>query len=509
MHRTNRAFVKGQSIATNRSPPAERSLACLTVPAEDAYQSAVLAVVRALAAGQGLSGPAVEQLGSVVKEACANVIARAYPPGSSGDMDILILRRPGKLVVAVEDQGLPFNFTSLEEGERSGLAAMVGRGCVCEIHCRCLGRQGNLVEITYTLPAAAPSADAEVEQTRAAAPPAPPDAALELRLLRPDDTVGLVRLLYRCYGYSYDANYMYDPDRVRELLASGLMRSCIAVSSGGETVGHLALHLERPDALVAEAAQGMVDPRYRGHALFERMKSFLREDARARGMYGICSEAVTLHPYSQKGSLALGARETGLLLAYIPAGVSYKQIEDIQAQRQAVLLLYLPVNEAPDREVHLPPHHEPFLRRLFGHIGLKRKPCTAPARAPTDKAQVDVRVSTDHNEAFLRVRQFGDDLAGLVHFRLKELCLERLDCVYLDLPLSDPAAALACERLERLGFFFGGIVPELAAGDVLRLQYLNEVAVDPARIQLASDFGKELLAYVLAARAAAPQIVCN
>jgi len=85
---------------------------------------------------------------------------------------------------------------------------------------------------------------------------------------------------------------------------------------------------------------------------------------------------------------------------------------------------------------------------------------------------------------------------------LRELCLRRVDCIYLDLPLSNPATQRSCANLEMLGFSFGGIIPELYDGDVLRLQYLNNVEVNPETIQVASDFGKELLDYVIKARTA-------
>ena len=51
-----------------------------------------------------------------------------------------------------------------------------------------------------------------------------------------------------------------------------------------------------------------------------------------------------------------------------------------------------------------------------------------------------------------------------------------------------------------LGFFLAGVVPELREGDVLRLQYLHDVSVDPSVIKIYSDFGRELLDYVMAAR---------
>lgn len=487
---------------------AEQVLARLTVPADVDNLSAVLGLVRELAARQGLSTREVERLAFAAEEACANVIDHAYPAGQPGPLDLLLLRRPGQLVVAIEDQGLPADFQALEAG--AGLGELLRRFFDGEVRCLARGRQGNRVELVKKLPAAPHPAElAEAEIQRAAsAQAARPEEPLTLRLMKPEEALELVRCLYRSYGYSYDCDYMYDPRQIRERQQNGLMRSMVALNQDGEIVGHLALNLDRPDAPAGETAQAIVDPRYRGHHLFEKLKGLLRDDAQRRGMYGIYSEAVTLHPYSQKGNLAVGARETGLLLGYVPASVSDRQIQEQQRQRQAVALFYLVVNNAPARAVYPPPRHEEIVRRVYEQTGLARNvsPPTAPDQA-SGPARLDVRVRTDHNEAFLHVRAFGTDLVEQARRRVRELCLERVDCLYLDLPLSDPATAVACPRLEELGFFFGGILPELDNGDLLRLQLLNNVAVDAEQIQLASDFGQELLAYVLAAREAAPCLV--
>ncbi|HXG11563.1 MAG TPA: ATP-binding protein [Gemmataceae bacterium] len=493
-------------------PTAERLLARLTVPAEADNLPAVLDLVRDLAARQGLTVREVERLAFVAEEACAGVVANAYPAGQPGNIDVILLRRPGQLVVAVEDQGMPADYQALQEGG-FGLGEMLRRFLDGEIRCLNLGRHGNRVELVKKLPPAPLQADlAEQEAKRTAgAPPAAAEEPLTLRLLKADETLALVRCLYRCYGYTYDADYMYDPQRIRELQEAGLMRSFVVVNPAGEVVGHLALNLEAPGAVVGESAQAFVDPRYRGHGLLEKLKTLLKEYAHTHGIRGVYSEAVTVHPYSQKGNLALGAHETGLLLGYVPATVSYRQIKESQKQRQAVVLFYLPAGDSPPQAVYPPPCHEALIRRVYERLGLPREVRATPG-GPTDlpaAAQMDVKVRTDHNEAFLRVRRFGQDLEQQVHFRLRELCLERLDCIYLDLPLSDPETASACDRLEKLGLFFGGVIPEIADGDALRLQFLNNVAVDPSQIQLASDFGRELLAYVLRAKDSAPQVVFN
>ena len=79
-----------------------------------------------------------------------------------------------------------------------------------------------------------------------------------------------------------------------------------------------------------------------------------------------------------------------------------------------------------------------------------------------------------------------------------------VDRIVLELPLSHPGAALLCDGVESLGFFFSGVIPHLADDDVLRLQYLNEIEADVESAQLASDFSRELFTYVVRAMEAAP-----
>jgi len=316
--------------------------------------------------------------------------------------------------------------------------------------------------------------------------------------MRPEETFELSRCVYRSYGYSYDRNDVYYPDRIRELQEGGLMRSCVAVTAEGEFVGHLALTSERPDSPVAEAGQAVVDPRFRGHRLFERMKTFLAERAKEWGMYGLYSEATAVHPYSQRGNLRLGAKETGYLLGYIPSSVSYKEIgEDEEGRRGSVALFYMRVDAEPEREVYPPVAYQEMARRVIEHHGLRRSIQNVSEPEMPTSSRVSANVRRDHNLAFLKVEEPGADLGEVVRLRLRELCLHRVDCVYADLPLSHPATARGGAVLGDLGFFFGGIIPEAqvgaAGGDVLRLQYLNNVEIKPEDIHTASDFGRELL----------------
>ena len=478
----------------------DKPVAAVTVLADVELLPAVVEFVRRTANQLGLRDKAAEHLDQAVGTVCRNVIDHAFESDEEGRYDVYVLRRPGQVVIAIEDRGLPFDYAPLQDASDTALPDMLHRSFADEVRFVNLGPCGNRVELIKHLPHADVREHlSENEHHRTVrAPAAPEDTPLEVRMMRPEESFELSRCVYRSYGYSYDWNDIYYPDRIRELQKSGLMHSCVALTPEGEFVGHLALTLERPDLPVGEAGQAVVDPRFRGHRLFERMKTFLAERAKEWGMYGLYSEATAVHPYSQKGNLHLGAKETGYLLGYIPASVSYKEInEDRKERRGSVALFYMRVNAEPEREAYPPVVYQESVQRVIKHNGLRRTIQNVPEPEMPSSSRVSVNVRWDHNLAFLRVEEPGADLGELVRLRLRELCLHRVDCIYVDLPLCNPATVQAGAGLRDLGFFFGGIIPEAhggaASGDVLRLQYLNNVEIKPDDLHTASDFGRGLL----------------
>src|ERR687897_3020206 len=351
----------------------EKTVASVTVLAEPDFLPAVVDFVRRTAHQLGLADTDAEHLGWAVETVCRNVIDRAYEPEEEGRYDVYVLRRPGQVVIAVDDRGLPFDYAPLQTGNETALSNTLHQSFTDEISFVNLGRRGNRVELTKHLPHADVREHlSEDEHHRAVrAPAAPEDASLEVRMMRPEESFELSCCVYRSYGYSYDWDYVYYPDRIRELQESGLMRSCVAVTSGGEFVGHLAITVERPGSPVGEAGQAVVDPRDRPPHLFPRMKTFMAQWAGDAGMYGLYSEATTVHPYSQRGNLHLGARETGFLLGYIPASVSYKQIGEERATRRgSVALFYMRVSDEPEREIFPPAPYVEGVRRVVEYNGL-------------------------------------------------------------------------------------------------------------------------------------------
>ncbi|MFN8027743.1 MAG: hypothetical protein U0W40_15700 [Acidimicrobiia bacterium] len=320
---------------------------------------------------------------------------------------------------------------------------------------------------------------------------------LVVRELAPEEAAAFTALVQRCYGDSYDQAWVYDPDEIARRLRAGTMHSTVA-AAGDAVVAHMALLREEPDADVAESGQAVVDPAYRGHHVFTDLKRAAAAWASDAGIFGLYSEATAAHPYSQRANVALGAVETGVLVGYIPASVEYAAI-DAKAHRQSVVLYYLKTNDGHTRPVYAPPRDRDMIAAIVANAGLSGTVSEPPA-GTTLPATGDVHHEhrEDHNHLIVTALVVGDDLLTAVCAARDFAHDEGIDCVYVDLPLADPGTALVGDGVGDLGFAFGGIFPNRHHDcDVVRYQYLAGVERDVHDIALASEHGKDLLAYVL------------
>jgi serine/threonine-protein kinase RsbW len=443
-------------------------------------------------------------LNLLIEEACLLVVTNAFDPGEDGEFDLSVQRRPNQIVVVLEDRGLP----GLGEERvrdwvgRAGLSLL--RAHADEISFVNLGKRGQCIELVKQLPpGAAPPMDAEAA-TAAADLPSETDA-VSLRLMQPDDAVALARCMYRCYGYTYANEAVYFPGRIAELMASRLLASCVAVNARNEVVGHLGLQFATSDARTAESGIAVVDPRYRGRKLFEKMKRFMADWAADHGLLGLFSMAVAVHPVSQKGNVALGATETGVLLGYLPPGTQFRSMKDVSAaRRESAVMYYLKVNDGPVRDIFAPPHHAAIIRTIHEGVLVSRNYLAAPSGltlgAVRDVAStISLTMKPEQGRAILRVSDFGADALEVVHNRLRDVCKRGLASIQLLLPLGSPHTALLCRAYEAMGFSFAGMDIELGEGDYLKLHYRHNAEIDPTAVVTVSPLGRRLAEYAVAA----------
>ncbi len=118
---------------TGETEKLEQLVARLTVSAEAGFLQPLVDFVRDTARRLGLRDEAAEHLDRVVEVVCRNVVEHAFEPGNDGCYDVLVLRRPGQVVVAVEDQGLPFDYECFKDGGDTVLSEMVHRSFADEV----------------------------------------------------------------------------------------------------------------------------------------------------------------------------------------------------------------------------------------------------------------------------------------------------------------------------------------------------------------------------------------
>ncbi len=487
----------------------------LTVPNDLSYLPVIGAYTRAIAERAGFAAADVHRIRLAVDEACTNVIA-SFEPGDRQPFTITSRVDSTSLTIAIADKGLPFDPTAVAAYDASGgldrdtggLSYYLIKQVMDEVRYLNKGREGKEVRLTkYRATSDVQSYFTAQELQPYEAMAAPADVPIAYRLMRPDEAARVAQCVYRIYGYTYPGEHYYYPERLAEMNRTGEIISAVAVldSTSGEVVGHCAL-VGAPDSPIREVGQALVSPPYRDRGIIARLTTLLHQVARERGLAGLYCLPVTLHPYSQRAALALGYRETGLLLGYVPQSVFFKRMEEGElAQRETLLYAFLPLNMPAGPAVYPPPHHREMIQRIYEHVGLTRRlaECPAELSAPAAPANLSTHIKLSLNSAQIEVQGYGDRVAGEIAARLSELRGRGLAVIHLDLPLTDPLTARFCANLEGLGFFFGGVLPGVEK-DILRLQYLHDVTIDYDQITCASVLARELLEYIKTSLAKRP-----
>lgn len=478
-----------------RAPGAEELTDAELTLRGDAPGTVAGAAVRAVAVDAGLSSERATRLRVLVEQLVAESRDRECVDGAD-DVTVRTVHGAGDLHVLVHDRRLPL---APGEARRSEARRLVALGFADHLHVR-TGADGNHALCVVGIDGDEPAGfdGTEVLADDAAPAPAGDADALEIRAMQPGDAVGLSRCVYRCYGYSYVDPMMYRPRQIRRALRSGLMRSVVAVDPDGQVVGHCALTLERPGDRVPEAGRLVVDPRFRGHHLAERLAAVRLAEAVDGDLPGYWVECVTNHPFSQREVISTGGSETGLLIGAAPADETMAGMENSGSGRHSLLPFAVPVADHGASVVHVPPRHAAFMGGLVTAAGLERRVVTDAVPADGTSA-LSVGVSSASGLAHLRVEHVGADLVDRVADELEALQAFELAAVHLDLPLAAPATATAAEELERLGFAWAAWVPWfLPDGDALRLQRVGDHAVDIDHIRCARAEGEAVRDHVVA-----------
>ena len=186
----------------------EELVARVTVSADAGFLPPVIEFVDRMTHRLGLVD--VGQMEGAVELVCMNVIEHAFGPDEEGPLDVYVLRWAGQVIVAVEDRGLPFDYSRLQSGEDETVLETLHQ-TFDEVRFVNLGRRGNRVELRKHLPHADVREHLPEDEHRknVEAAAVSENLPLEVRTMRPEESFELSRCVYRSYGYSYDWDSIY------------------------------------------------------------------------------------------------------------------------------------------------------------------------------------------------------------------------------------------------------------------------------------------------------------
>lgn len=494
-------------MAMNKDTP-ERDRCSLTLPNDMGYVSVARCFVRQVAGHLGFTDDDRHRFELVVEEAATNVIKHAYEPGEVASFDIVCRRVDHGMEVCVHDRGIPWDPALDEEYDPAAdLETQSGRGfgehlikhLVDEFAFDNLGHDGKQVRLVKYLDTSHISEEREGTRTpEVVAPPQsnPEPVELEIRRMRSEEAIEVSRAVFDCYGYSYAGEFVYYPERIAAMNRSGQLLSAVAVNRDtGEIAGHNALLFS--DMLPAELAIAVTKHRYRGMGVARRLGEFLTDQAREKGLKGLYVKEVTAHPYTQKFCGKLGFSDCGLLLAHSPKSLVFKGIADDADQRNSDLLGFKPIRDSAPRMLYLPERHAAVIEKIYAGLPFPMR-WRHSAAVPDSGAKtvMKVKVNSARSLCEIHISRYGADVIRALKQELRRLRSHEIQLAEAYLGLSDPCAPWVVTEIEKLGFFFTGILPETGLGDAIILQYFNGIDVEYDELVIERKETAMLLDYV-------------
>ena len=470
----------------------------LTVSAQASALAPLQALLHVQAARLGFAQPVQMRMQAACEEALSTILQLSHDSGddASHQLEMHLYVQGPALVLRLSDHGLPYDLSLLPDycpqqpelahDDAAGLSAFLMQKLADRCQVMNQGLQGHHVELQWLLPQAAELPGPATPQSPSESPPeaqaAAPAAEIHTRPLQAADAIHLARLVYRSYGYSYVNPDMYMAERILARVADGRLTSWVAVPAqdgSGIPVGHIAFMKSHCDDDTLEVGSAVVAPDQRGGGLLGQLLSTATEALKTRPERAAFVHAVTAHPFTQKTFGRLGYLPTALLLAYTPASLRFRSIDNASSQRGSVYYACKLLQPAQPVKVYLPQALQAMVLPRAADIGLTLLPQPPLVSALSGVTDLACQAEEALNAAFLTLRHVGDDLAQVLRKSLRQLCRQQVDVLYLSLDMSDASTPAACAAAAALGFIPAGLTPFMPWPATLCLQYLNNQWLQP------------------------------
>ena len=481
----------------------------IRIPNDPKYATAAAIYVSEIAQAMGMEAADLKALENGIISAITALLDYSFEPAENSTLEIICERIPEGVRVSLRDKGLPFGALSSPPDQSGTSEPFFGlKAYLDEIQLNNLGPDGKELVLIKHLKNRSISdyyAACDLEPYEPAAEPiakTPETFKFHVRRMQPKDAAEGSKTIYKTYGYTYPHDYVYYPEKIIALNESGRVYSAVAIAGDSEIAGYGVFQIWDQNPHIVEMAQGVVKPRYRSMGCFRNITRYLLDQARSRGIRGAFGEAVTNHTVSQHTMHGFDFKDCGLRLGLIPPDTVFKGMHAVVSERVSMLVqfLYLQPPVAHSHTVYAPSHHKDMLADIYRELGVAPRIANAASKKQSSlssHAEFKIKLIGSMRYARMIVEDYGQNFISALKTEVRELCLKKIEIINLFLNLSDPLTAATTARIEKLGFFFGGILPHgFKNGDALIMQYLNNVPIAYDAIQVKSAMAQKLLDYV-------------
>ncbi len=468
-------------------------LASLLLPDDKRMLAPALAFIDQFAAGLGLDSARILKFRMACEEVLLDRIANAYAGG--GEIRVDLGLSGSSLEVSVVDKGAPYWKGESRYDPHAADTAAVGledfliAKMADESGMEKLGRDGQRFFLRAALPA--PPLPAE----RSARDETPLDLDFAIRPTRPDgeDIIKAISCIHNEYGYSYGYERLYYPERFRELITGGGLRSYLTLNAHGQVAGHYGMAFSDLIPGMPEMATVVIRRPFRGNKLFDAMMRHFIETAPGFDAEALMMQPTAYHTATQHLALRYGFVATGFLFQYTNADMISEYNPDGRRLDLAVSVKALNLDKT-SAVVHAPPELGGFLERIYRRLGVGR--VFRAGSGGSGPAEMISEINSLMRSGKIVVWRSGSDFGQELSRLTREFLRNKLEMIELLLSLDDPAAPAAYGQARELGYLFTGLLPCGGRGDYLMLQYLSDGVPEPRRIATEGEFAEVLEAIV-------------
>lgn len=455
----------------------------------------------------GLKDDSAVRFTVAVSELITNIILFAFPHESKAYVDLEFRHNNQSVELIVREVGEPFDpdrhrynsREALSSGNFEGAGSLLMDEFSDEFLFINKGKEGKEFRLSKKIDGRSRPIDELLEQVAWKQPrlPQEPERGMTPRQLKysvqqiqPADAEDISKVIYRTYNYSYTKEDMYYPKRIEQAVLGKERLGVIARNDQGEPIGYFAV-FKTEDSNIAEVGEAVVSPDFRRQGVMSRMMQQLIEIAQKRKLSALFGKAVTIHTASQKVNARFGFKTIALMLAET-TDVVYKGFDEEYPQPVSVVLDYLPIQLPDFKKIYLPNRYKDLILETCSWLGMKVEDVEPGRHTLAKKSEIDLSIDYVRLTAQIRVVQYGQDFQSVLSEMTQSLQQQKLNAVYLDLPLENPSTPDQFREMDSLGYIYCGLAPLFYRNMIfLRLQKVF-VSLDLTLIDLFTESGKKI-----------------